>query len=293
MSDSETTTSSLAEGAPHPHRRGLSRGSKWFLGGLAAVVVLYGGLVAYHLSTPRPVEVSETDWLERCREACLSYGLIPTGDVRKDAEAYLRAVRKQPLSEAMITILEDRAYAIAASQGHPLVGKAAPGFTLPDHQGKRVSLDELRDGGPIVVVFYYGYGCSHCVAQLIGIDQELDYFRQLGARVVAISPDSPEHTTKKYEEYGEFHFPVLADEQSEVSLQYGTYTPATDDKAENRDHGTFLIDSEGIVRWANIGATPFLDNKSLLLTLADVEGLRPKAPRSTKAAKTVQETLQR
>ncbi len=115
----------------------------------------------------------------------------------------------------------------------------------------------------------------------------------MGARVVAISPDSPEHTTKKYEEYGEFHFPVLADEQSEVSLQYGTYTPATEDKAENRDHGTFVIDSEGIVRWANIGPTPFLDNKSLLLTLADVEGLRPKTPHATKAASSMKEQLRR
>jgi thioredoxin-dependent peroxiredoxin len=255
---------------------GRSRGTRWFLRGLGLVALLYGGLVAYHVTVPRPAVPSETDWLERCREACLSYGLIPTGHVRRDAEAYLRAVRKRPLSEAMITILEDRTYAIEGSQNHPLVGKPAPNFVLPDHQGKRVSLEELRDGGPILVVFYYGYGCSHCVAQLIGLDQELDYFRQLGGRVVAISPDSPEHTRGKYAEYGEFHFPVLADETGEVSALYGAYTAATDSKGENREHGTFVVDSEGIVRWANLGPTPFLDNKSLLLVLADAEGLRPR-----------------
>jgi peroxiredoxin Q/BCP len=271
MSSNESVSADL----PGSHR-GLSRGTRWFLLGLGMVVLLYSGLVTYHLTTPRKAVVAETDWLERCRESCLEYGLIPTGNVRKDAEAYLKAVRENPLTEAMINILEDRAYAIEPSQAHPLVGKPAPAFTLPDHQGKPTSLDSIREGGPVIVVFYYGYGCSHCVAQLIALDQELDYFRQLGARVVAISSDSPAHTTEKYKEYGEFHFPVLADEDSQISQQYGTFVPATEDAMEMRDHGTFVIDHNGIVRWANIGPNPYLDNKTLLLTLADAEGLRPK-----------------
>jgi thioredoxin-dependent peroxiredoxin len=262
-------------------RRGLPRGTKWFLAALVGIALLYGALITYHVSTPRKTVVSETDWLDRCRETCLTYGLIPTGNVRKDAEAYLAAVRKQPLTEAMITILDDRAYAAAPSQEHPLVGKPAPNFTLPDHLGQSHSLDSLRDHGPIVVVFYYGYGCSHCVAQLIGLDQELDYFRQLGARVVAISSDSPAHTREKYLEYGEFHFPVLADEQNSVATLYGTFTPETAEKMESRDHGTFVIDRQGLVRWAHTGPSPFLDNKSLLLTLADVEGLRPALAKPT------------
>lgn len=259
-----------------PAVRSMPRGARWFLLGLGLVSLLYSALVTYHLTTPRKVVIAETDWLERCRESCLAYGLIPTGNVRKDAEAYLAAVRKNPLTEAMINILEDRAYAVEPSQAHPLVGRPAPAFTLPDHQGRPTSLDSIREGGPVIVVFYYGYGCSHCVAQLIALDQELDYFRQLGARIVAISSDSPAHTTEKYKEYGEFHFPVLADEDNQVATLYETYVPAMDDAVEMRDHGTFVIDHNGIVRWANIGPSPFLDNKTLLLTLADAEGLRPK-----------------
>lgn len=254
--------------------RKLSRGTRWFLAGLAGIAVLYAGLIAYHLVTPRKAVVRQGDWLERCRETCLAYGLIPTGNIRRDAEAWLAVARKRPLTEAMISILEDRQYQVEPSQSHPLIGQPAPPFTLPNHLGEPQTLETLRDGGPIIVVFYYGYGCTHCVAQLIAIDQELDYFRQLGARVIAISSDSPAHTRDKYKEYGEFHFPVLSDEDNAVATLYGAFTPAQGDQLESRDHGTFVIDHQGIVRWANIGPAPYLDNRSLLLTLADAEGLR-------------------
>jgi hypothetical protein len=37
---------------------------------------------------------------------------------------------------------------------------------------------------------FLGYGCSHCVAQLLALDHDLHYSKELDADIVAISSDS-------------------------------------------------------------------------------------------------------
>ncbi len=117
-----------------------------------------------------------------------------------------------------------------------------------------------------MVVFYYGYGCSHCVAQLFAINEELEKFKAAGAKVVAVSSDSSDHTAGKFREYGRFDFDVVADVDNAVATRWGCYRAATGSVEEDRQHGTFVIDREGIVRWANTGYEPFIDNASLLAT---------------------------
>ena len=71
------------------------------------------------------------------------------------------------------------------TQDHRLVGKPAPEFTLTSSDGSPVTLKSLVAKGPVVLVFYYGYYCDHCVAQLYAINQDLAYFKELGAEVAA------------------------------------------------------------------------------------------------------------
>ena len=129
----------------------------------------------------------------------------------------------------------------------------------------------------MVVVFYLGYGCSHCVAQLLALDKDLHYFKELDADIVAISSDTSEHTTERYKEYGEFQFPVLADVDYAVSQKWGVYEPETDAKPEFMNHGTFVVDRSGKVIWGEMGKEPFLDNKTLLHVIAKSQGLMPPA----------------
>ncbi len=63
------------------------------------------------------------------------------------------------------------------SHHHPLVGRQAPDFELSDSTGKVCSLRELLAGGPLVVIFYLGYGCDHCVRQLFDVNRDLPLFR--------------------------------------------------------------------------------------------------------------------
>ncbi len=53
-----------------------------------------------------------------------------------------------------------------ATQNHPLVGRAAPDFTLSDHRGKSWTLSRNLKHGPLVLVFYLGYYCNFCVRMI-------------------------------------------------------------------------------------------------------------------------------
>lgn len=254
-------------------------GKRIFLGFLAAVAVVYGSILAFHLTTqPRNVDDSKLSLLERCREMCLAYGLVPTGHLANDAKAYLRFEKKQPLVSPLYEILEDRDFKPQPSQQHPLLGKTAPDFELSDDRGNKTSLRGTLKDAPAVVVFYYGYHCNHCVGQLFGLNEDLSRFVELGTQVVAISADAPELTAKRFDEYGRFEFPVLSDPDNKVAEAYGVYQPEAEGKPEVKQHGTFVIDSDGTVLWCNVGNKPFLDNKTLLTVIARQHGLTSSDP---------------
>ena len=249
-------------------------GRRIFLGFLGSVAVVYGSLVAYSVLVPRRnINAADMSLLEQCREMCLAYGLVPTGHLANDAKAYLRAEKPKPLLNPLHEILSDDKFIPQESQQHPLLGKPAPDFELPDNQGNKVSLRGTLKDAPVVVVFYYGYHCNHCVGQLFGLNEDLRRFTELGTEVVAISADSPEMTAKRFDEYGRFDFPVLSDADNSIAETYGAYQSEANGKPEIKLHGTFVVDADGTVLWCNSGNKPFLDNQTLLTVIAKQHGL--------------------
>jgi peroxiredoxin len=182
----------------------------------------------------------------------------------------------KPLSGELQNLLTDPAKQSVPTESHALLKQPAPSFALIGADDKKVDLSELVSRGPVVLVFYYGYGCDHCVAQLFGINKDLRYFSELNATVVAVSPDTPEHTRTQYAEYGKFDFPVLCDRDNRaVAAKYGVFRPATGELSKWQAHGTFVIGRDRIIRWANTGAEPFTENVTLLRELAAAEGRHP------------------
>ena len=73
-------------------------------------------------------------------------------------------------------------------------------WKLPDSTGKRLSLADYR-GRPVVVVFYLGFGCLHCVEQLQAIAPKMDAFREAGLEIVAVSTESQSELAQALESY--------------------------------------------------------------------------------------------
>ncbi len=193
-----------------------------------------------------------------------------------NAREFLRSRNIAPLSGSLMSILLDPKHELISTQSHALLSQKAPDFTLRDHKEQPMRLSERSSRGPVVLVFYLGYNCNHCVGQLFSLHDDMDRFRELGAEILAVSPDSPEKTRKRFAQYGPFAFPVLSDPENKVAQQYGIYLPPTEKEAGELQHGTFIIGRDGHVHWVQFGSEPFTDGRTLLRELARIEGRLPK-----------------
>jgi peroxiredoxin len=110
---------------------------------------------------------------------------------------------------------------------------------------------------------------------LFALSDDIQKFRELGAEVVAVSADPPKETRERFQQYGEFAFPVLSDPGNKVAREYGVFQPAREGREEILQHGTFVIGRDGIVAWAQCGDEPFTGNRTLLYELARLEGRLP------------------
>jgi peroxiredoxin Q/BCP len=126
-------------------------------------------------------------------------------------------------------------------------GDQAPDFTLPDQEGKAVTLSELR-GQPIVLYFYPKADTPGCTTQACGIRDHRAEYERVGAKVLGVSPD-PVSAVEKFAQKYTLDFELLADENHEVAELYGVW-------GEKKMYGktymgvaraTFVIDADGKV----------------------------------------------
>src|SRR5277367_7145606 len=101
------------------------------------------------------------------------------------------------------------------------VGDRLESFTLDDASGTPVSLDQILEAGPAVIVFYRGGWCPFCNLALRTYQREL--FPQLGAwgaTLAAISPQTPDQSLSTAEKAA-LSFEVLSDSGSRLARRIG------------------------------------------------------------------------
>jgi peroxiredoxin Q/BCP len=142
----------------------------------------------------------------------------------------------------------------------PSTGDKAPGFDLPGTGGRNYSLSAYR-GQPVVLVFYPGDNTPVCTRQLNEYTSDIDKFAEVGAQVLAISPQSVKSHEGFSEDQGGFGFPLLADEDKAVGIAYGIIGPVGFYR-----RSVFVIDGEGVVRYAHraVGGLTFRPTNELV-----------------------------
>jgi peroxiredoxin len=95
-----------------------------------------------------------------------------------------------------------------AGDSAPQVGDMMPGFTMPNQDGRLVSLEEILAEGPAVLAFHRGHWCPYCQLNIVGLAEIQHKVRP--ARIVAISPELRQYTSKLKAAAGA-DFPFLSD----------------------------------------------------------------------------------
>jgi len=102
----------------------------------------------------------------------------------------------------------------------PQVGQPLPEFTLPDENGRLVSLSSLLLTGPAVISLNRGHWCPYCKLELRSLGAIHDEIRQLRARLVSIMPDTATFTDD-YVKQNRLPFPILSDMDLGYALSLG------------------------------------------------------------------------
>ena len=125
------------------------------------------------------------------------------------------------------------------------VGAPAPDFTLPDQDGRKVSLEDLR-GKWTVLVFYPLDFSPTCTDQLNVYNEVLPDIEQEGVQMYGISVDSA-YAHKAFQEHLGIRIPLLSDfhPKGEVIKKYGFYA----DDWGNAGRALVLIGPDLKVEW--------------------------------------------
>lgn len=126
-------------------------------------------------------------------------------------------------------------------------GMKAPAFTLPDSDGKSVSLSDFV-GKTVVLYFYPKDNTPGCTRQACAFKAKNDEFKAKNAVIIGVSKDSSASHARFAEKYG-LPFVLLSDENLDVIKAYGVWQ-------EKKLYGkvsygvvrtTFVIDGDGVI----------------------------------------------
>ena len=130
------------------------------------------------------------------------------------------------------------------------VGDTAPDFTARGSDGtpdgrRAYSLADYR-GQPVVLVFYPADHSPVCTAQLTTYSHDISQFADVGAQVLALSPQSVAEHERFATKNGGFAFPLLADEDKAVGSRYSILGPLGYYR-----RSIFVVDAVGTIRYAH------------------------------------------
>ena len=131
----------------------------------------------------------------------------------------------------------------------PEVGSEAPDFTVRDHNNQEVTLSSFRGERSVLLVFYPFAFSGICTGELCSVRDDLADFQNDDVQILPISVDHP-FALKAWSLAEGFDFPLLSDfwPHGAVAKAYGVFNDAHGMAVR----GTFLVDTAGIVRFAEV-----------------------------------------
>ena len=132
----------------------------------------------------------------------------------------------------------------------PQAGDVAPDFTLRSTGGSSVTLSSFRGHKNVLLAFFPMAFTGVCTAQLCGLSDDFDSLSASNVEVFPISVDAVP-SLKEFRRKYDMKVHLLSDFKREVSRSYGVLNEA----AFFSERAYFLIDRDGVVKWAHVEDT--------------------------------------
>ena len=136
-------------------------------------------------------------------------------------------------------------------------GDLAPDFTLPDAEGRPVTLSSYR-GRRVIVYCYPAALTPGCTTQAVDFTAAAGDLAEAGLDIIGISPDEPEKLLR-FRDKEKLDITLVSDPDKRVLTAYGAYGPK---KLYGKEvigviRSTFVVDAEGRIERAayNVKAT--------------------------------------
>ncbi len=137
----------------------------------------------------------------------------------------------------------------------PKVGDLAPDFTLISNSLENVTLSEYRGKTNVILLFFPLVNTPVCEKELCSMRDGISQYSDLNAEILAISVDSP-FAQKLWADKNGFNFKLLSDFNKEVAKSYvalyDIFAPGKFDYRGVAKRSAFVIDKEGVIRYAEI-----------------------------------------
>jgi peroxiredoxin Q/BCP len=130
---------------------------------------------------------------------------------------------------------------VSAVNEMPVVGAAAPGFTLTTNEGKQVNLNDFK-GKWVVLYFYPKDFTQGCTIEARIFQRDLAKYEAINAVILGVSVDNADSHKEFCAKEG-LNFKLLADTEAKVSEQYGSVMEYNGAKLSARN--TFIVDPQG------------------------------------------------
>lgn len=130
-------------------------------------------------------------------------------------------------------------------------GDTAPGFSLVDSNRQEVKLSDFQ-GQNVVILFFPLAFTSTCTTELCAVRDDIAFYQDLDAKVLAISVDTP-MTLGKFKSEQNLNIPLLSDFNKDVSVSYGClYETFILNMKGVSKRSAFIVDKKGIIHYAEV-----------------------------------------
>jgi peroxiredoxin Q/BCP len=171
----------------------------------------------------------------------------------------------------IVIVIAAAAFAFKPGPPAPVVGTAAPDFTLNSQEGTPVSLHDYR-GKWVVLYFYPKDFTSGCTLEAHNFQRDLSQYEKKNTVILGVSVQSSESHKQFCSKEG-LSFKLLADTKHEVTSAYGSVLNLGVAKLSARH--TFLIDPQGTIVKEYPTVSPSKHSEEVLAELAQLQQAKP------------------